>query len=53
MSWNSLNNIDIGGTTQYPTIDFVLGFYIISIIILSIIAVMVGKKQNVEVSIVQ
>ncbi len=53
MSWNSLNNIDIGGVTQYPTIDFVLGFYIISIVILSIIAVVVGKKQNVEVSIVQ
>ncbi len=53
MSWNSLNNIDIGGVTQYPTIDFVLGFYIVSIVILSIIAVVVGKKQNVEVSIVQ
>ena len=30
-----------------------IGFYIVSIVILSIIAVVVGKKQNVEVSIVQ
>lgn len=53
ISWNSLNNIDIGGVTQYPTIDFVLGFYTISIIVLSVIAVVVGKGQNVEISIVQ
>lgn len=52
ISWNNLANIDVGGISNYPTIDFVLGFYIITNIVLAVIAVLVGKRQNVEVHMV-
>lgn len=52
ISWNNLGNIDIGGTSSYPTIDFVLMMYIIMNIVLAVIAVLVGKRQNVEVHMV-
>jgi hypothetical protein len=49
ISWNSLNNIDIGGLTKYPTIDFVLGMYIAMNAVLAVIVVIVSKRMVVEV----
>ena len=50
MSWNSLNNIDIGGMTQYSGIVYVLTLYIVMIVILSVIAVAAGRKTSINSS---
>lgn len=50
MSWNSLNNIDIGGMTEYPGIVYVLTLYIVMIVVLSIIAVAAGRKTSINSS---
>ena len=49
ISWNSLNNIDVGGMSSYPDIDYVMGMYMLLIIILTILSVIAGKRQSVEV----
>lgn len=49
MSWNSLNNIDIGGLTSYPSIDYIMGLYLILIVVLTILSVVAGKRQCIEV----
>ena len=49
ISWNSLNIIDVGKTTTYPTIDYVLAMYIGMIIILAVLAVILGRKQEIIV----
>lgn len=49
ITWNGLNMIDVGHMTPYPPIQYVLGIYIVSIVILSVIAVVIGKKQQVIV----
>ncbi len=50
--WNNLANIDAAGISNYLTIDFVCIMYITMNIVLVIIAVLVGKRQNVEVHMV-
>ena len=50
MSWNSLNNIDIGGMTEYPGIVYVLTLYIVMIVVLSVIAVAAGRKISINSS---
>lgn len=50
MSWNSLNNIDIGGMTEYPGIVYVLTLYIVMIVVLSVIAVAAGRKTSINSS---
>ena len=52
ISWNNLANIDAAGISNYLTIDFVCIMYITMNIVLVIIAVLVGKRQNVEVHMV-
>lgn len=47
MSWNSLNNIDIGGMTEYPGIVYVLTLYIVMIVVLSVIAVAWQEEKQV------
>ncbi|MGN0384170.1 MAG: hypothetical protein ACI4DS_07860 [Eubacterium sp.] len=46
MSWNSLNNIDIAKRTELPSIDYILFVYISVIIICSVIAVIISRKQQ-------
>lgn len=49
ISWNSLNNIDVGGLTLYPKITYVLGMYIILIVLLIIITYIVLPRKEVVV----
>lgn len=47
MSWNSLDKIDVAGTTMYPTIGYVLAMYIRMIIVLSVSALLLCRKQEI------
>lgn len=48
ISWNSLNNIDIGHTTLYPTIEFILTMYLAMIVVLVVMSILGGKRQCIE-----
>lgn len=50
ITWNSLNCIDVGGMTLYPSIVYVLGMYIGMITIMIIIAIIMSKKQEIIIS---
>lgn len=49
ISWNSLNKIDVAHTTSFPGIGFVLLVYSIMISVLIIMAVFLGKRQEIIV----
>lgn len=49
VSWTTLNQLDVGGLTHYPTITYVLSVYIITILILSICIVKTIAKKDVGI----
>ena len=49
ISWNSLNNVDVGGYTILPRIEFILTFYIVTIIVCIIISLSICEKQEIVV----
>lgn len=49
ISWNSLNNIDVGGLTAYPRITYVLGAYVVMIVLLIAITYVVLPKKEIIV----
>ena len=49
ISWNSLNNVDVGGYTILPHIEFILTFYIVTIIVCIIISLSICEKQEIVV----
>ena len=49
VSWNSLNNVDVGGYTIFPHIEFILTFYIVTIIVFIIISLSICEKQEIVV----
>lgn len=49
VSWNSLNNVDVGGYTILPHIEFILTFYIVTIIVCIIISLSICEKQEIVV----
>ena len=49
MSWNTLNNIDIGNTTAFPSFHYIITADILIIAVLVIISVAANKKQEIYV----
>lgn len=49
MSWNTLNNIDIGNTTSFPSYEYIITADILIIAVLIMISVMANKKQEIYV----
>ena len=49
MSWNTLNNVDIGGTTNFPSFEYIIIADFVIITILSIISVIANRKQEIYV----
>lgn len=49
MSWMGLNNLDITGTSPYPSIIYALGTLICLIVLLAFVSMMVIKKHNIDV----
>lgn len=47
MSWNSLDKIDVAGTTMYPTIGYVLIMYVVIIAVLSAAALLLCRRQEI------
>lgn len=46
VSWCSLNNIDVARMTSYPTIDYVLGIYMIMLVVLLIMGFFLSKSKR-------
>lgn len=49
ISWNTIGCIDIGGTTRYPTITYILTAYAILIVLLAVCALAVNRKKAIVV----
>lgn len=49
VSWTTVNKLDVGSLTHYPTIYYVMTMYIIAIILLIIVIVKTIKKRDVGV----
>jgi hypothetical protein len=49
VNWTNLDNIDIGGLSQNPSITYVLSVYGILIFILCVMAFIVNRKQVIQV----
>lgn len=49
ISWNSLNNIDVGGFTEYPRITYILLVYGIVILVCMVLSIILSKKQEIIV----
>lgn len=49
MSWNTLNNIDIGDTTNFPSFEYIIIADFVIITILIIISIIVNRKQEIYV----
>ena len=51
VSWTTLNKLDVGKLTQYPTFTYVMVVYMTAIIILSVWIIKVIEKKDVGVMI--
>ena len=49
LSWTSLDFIDIGRTTSYPTYTYIMCMYLGMILVLSILAVVINKRKTISV----
>lgn len=49
MSWNTLNNIDIGNTTALPSFQYIILADVFIIAVLSVVSVIANKKQEIYV----
>ena len=49
VSWTTLNKLDVGKLTQYPTFTYVMVVYMTAIIILSVWIIKVIEKKDVGV----
>ncbi len=48
ISWNTLDNIDIGGLTPYPTFPYCVCVYSVSILLLIIGVFVFGRKKSLD-----
>ncbi len=48
VSWNTLDMIDVGGTTIYPSFTYCITFYIISLVILTALILILGRKKSLD-----
>lgn len=49
VSWISVNTIDIGGMTKYPTFTYIMAMYLTLITVLTILSVILTRKNEVVV----
>lgn len=49
ISWNTLNNIDVGGKTENPSFAYCMCVYVGSIAVLIIAVLVFGKKKSLDV----
>lgn len=49
VSWNTLNNLDVGGLTSNPSFAYCMSVYLISIFILTSVILLVSKKRAIDI----
>lgn len=49
ISWSTLNNVDVGGLTKYPSFTYCVSFYLVAIVLLIAGILIFGKKQSMDV----
>lgn len=48
VSWNTLDNIDVGGLTENPSFGYCMTVYAVSLVVLTALILIFGKKKSLD-----